>query len=267
MTAIYRLGNVIGEQGEGWTKTIFENGAEVVASHEVQADQVRTADAYHIEPEDMNRMHDLTHSILAAVLGIGHSPTLRGVATGEHYRDHWREERAVLALQSFAHAMGVRLEDIATALSESNPLTTRVELQHMNGQTSRLTHAALMNDHFAKIDRDDHGVYHLFTAGDGPHADPHDHAEWGFTSRIVTGGYVEEIFERDGTSRIVERKQGEIFRVEAHTIHRILHLTAPETVTHVGPDHHTGAPHAWAYQFRDDGVWRRPVFGGDWVKL
>ena len=132
----------------------------------------------------------------------------------------------------------------------------------------RLTHAALINDHFACLDREDHGRYHVFTAPDGPHADPHDHAQWGFTSRVVHGGYVEEVFNLGGTGwqGLITRRQGDVFRVEADHIHRIVELLDDVVVTHVGPDHHTGAPHAWAYQFREDGVYRRPVFGGEWER-
>lgn len=130
----------------------------------------------------------------------------------------------------------------------------------------RLTHAALFNDHFACIDREDHGRYHLFSGGDGPHADPHDHAEWGFWSEVKLGGYVEEVFSLDDPDRtkIIERRTGDGFRVEAWHIHRILHLTSDVCLTHVAPDRHSGQPHAWAYQFRENGIYRRPVFGGDW---
>jgi len=133
----------------------------------------------------------------------------------------------------------------------------------------RLTHAALLNDHFAVIDREDHGRYHIFSAADGPHADPHDHAEWGFWSEVKLGGYVEDVFDMDGTGWCgrITRKQGDRFRVEAGHIHRIVELLGDVCVTHVAPDVHTGAPHAWAYQFRPDGRYRRPVFGGEWERV
>lgn len=133
----------------------------------------------------------------------------------------------------------------------------------------RLTHAALLNDHFACLDREDHGRYHIFTAADGPFADPHDHAEWGFWSEVKFGGYVEEIFslERPGHTELVTRRQGDRFRVESNHIHRITHLLEDICITHVAPDVHTPDPHAWAYQFRDDGIWRRPVFGGEWTRF
>lgn len=136
-----------------------------------------------------------------------------------------------------------------------------------NGVKMRLTHAALLNDRFACIDRADHGRYHLFTDADGPDADPHDHAEWGFWSRIVSGGYVEHIFNSDGTYEVVTRREGDNFRVEADTVHRIVELLAPETLTHVAPDVNTGNGPAMAYQYREDGIYKRPVFGGDWKKV
>lgn len=130
------------------------------------------------------------------------------------------------------------------------------------------THAGLINPHFACVSLSDHGRLHVFCAGDGPDADPHDHAEWGFWSEVKLGGYVEELFDlNDGSLGMVERKQGDRFRVESWTIHRIVHLTSPFCVTHVAPDVHTPVPHAHAYQFREDGVFWRPVFGGEWTRI
>lgn len=127
----------------------------------------------------------------------------------------------------------------------------------------RLVHAALIHDHFACIDREDHGRYHLITAPDGPN--PHDHAQWGFWTTIKFGGYLEEIWTPGlRLPYYVERKPGDTFRVEAHTIHRIHTLREDCCLTHVGPDHHTGTPHAFMYDWRDDAIYRRPVFGGEW---
>lgn len=128
-----------------------------------------------------------------------------------------------------------------------------------------LTHAALLNPHFAVIDRADHGRYHLFTGED--HGDPHDHREWGFTTRIVTGGYVEEVFFLDGRRETCERLPGDVFYIPPDHIHRIVRLLGSECLTHVAPEVNTGNGPAHSYLFRDDGVWSRPVFGGEWERV
>jgi hypothetical protein len=60
-----------------------------------------------------SRDHELAHSLLAHWLGLPESPTLAGVAAGNHWPYWWREEAAVLALQGFARAAGVSLIEIA----------------------------------------------------------------------------------------------------------------------------------------------------------
>lgn len=127
----------------------------------------------------------------------------------------------------------------------------------------KLTHAALIHPHFACIDREDHGRYHLINSADGPN--PHDHAHWGFWTTIKYGGYLEEIWTLgDRVPRYADRKEGDTFRIEADSIHRIHKLHKDCCLTHVAPDHHTGAPHANMYDWREDGIYRRPVFGGEW---
>lgn len=64
---------------------------------------------------------------------------------------------------------------------------------------------------------------------------PHDHP-FPFTTTILAGGYVEEIWSEYGgvwRSRIVERLPGTSHRVEATDIHRIIALPHGECVTSV----------------------------------
>lgn len=64
---------------------------------------------------------------------------------------------------------------------------------------------------------------------------PHDHP-LAFTTTILAGGYVEEIwsqYEGVWRSRIVERLPGTTHRVEATDIHRIIALPQGECVTSV----------------------------------
>lgn len=97
-----------------------------------------------------------------------------------------------------------------------------------------------MNDHFTKFHV--HGlpvgaVFHRFTNADGPDADPHDHP-WDFTSLIISGGYVEQVFRTDaapGTANVVERKPGDVIHNKASTIHRITRLLTDECWTLILP--------------------------------
>ena len=94
-----------------------------------------------------------------------------------------------------------------------------------------------MNAHFTKLHLGDDRVVHRFGAADGPGADPHDHP-WSFSSTIIAGGYVEEVFSLDhplDPPQVIERRPGDTFRNEAGTIHRIVRLTAPECWTVIRP--------------------------------
>lgn len=72
----------------------------------------------------MNRTHDLAHTILAAALGLPASPTLSAMAGGrKHWPYWWREEQAVLALQGYAAAAGVDLEEVAARMSAATPIS------------------------------------------------------------------------------------------------------------------------------------------------
>ena len=123
-----------------------------------------------------------------------------------------------------------------------------------------------MNDHFLKLHLDDGRVRHIFTAADGPNAEPHDHP-WGFTSTIEEGGYVEQVFDLSRPHeppQEITRCPGDTFRNEAGTIHRIIRLLAHECVTVIKPEPHERKP--GFYRFEADGVFHR-FWDGDWQKI
>lgn len=117
---IYRISTATIQHGDGLTRTTFADGGEVIANWMVHDCQHATADEYTIPVDVMNRQHDLAHSILSAVLGLPASPTLAALAEGRRWPAWHIEERAALALQGFAHAAGVDLEQVAERLSHES---------------------------------------------------------------------------------------------------------------------------------------------------
>lgn len=105
-------------------------------------------------------------------------------------------------------------------------------------------------------------VLHRFTAPD--HGDPHDHP-WAFRSFVLSGGYVEQVFDLDGTSRTFKRMQGDSFFIFADHIHRIIELPAGECWTLILPQPTERV--SGFYQFRDDGAWHRPWHRPEWQKI
>lgn len=106
----YRFGRVLVELHDGWTVTKLPNGREVHALHAEQPGQAATAARLGCSVEDMNRTHDLIHSLLAHALGLECSPALGAVAASlPSTALHAAEEEAVLAVQRFAFMAGVRL--------------------------------------------------------------------------------------------------------------------------------------------------------------
>lgn len=99
---IGKVSVVINRQG---MITILPNGRLVFAHLEEQAGQaIRARELGYDSAEEMNREHDIVHSLLAYWLGLEASPTLKHVAEGKTY-PHWRlEEAAVLAIQAYARA-------------------------------------------------------------------------------------------------------------------------------------------------------------------
>lgn len=99
------------------TRTIFASGAEALAHHMPQLNQSITARRIGAPSvEEMNRTHDLAHSLVAHALGLPASPTLLSVAEGWPRYQHWRaEENAAFALQTWAFETGVDLVETAKA--------------------------------------------------------------------------------------------------------------------------------------------------------
>jgi hypothetical protein len=105
---------------DGLTLTRLADGLEIPAVAQDDAAYLTRAGelGYGTDVETMSREHELGHSILAHLLGLPESPTLRGVADSRFW-PHWRaEEAAVLALQAYARAAGVNLVDVAEHISK-----------------------------------------------------------------------------------------------------------------------------------------------------
>lgn len=104
-------------------------------------------------------------------------------------------------------------------------------------------------------------VLHHFSEPDLYH--PHDHP-WGFRSTILQGGYVEEIFNKQGESVRVTRNVGDSFEIPAEHIHRIPELLTGDCWTQVipGPDERTSR----FWDFREDGSYSRAWHEIEWTK-
>lgn len=93
-------------------RTTLPDGAEVVAAPEPTASYRAKAEGLGYGADSMRMCveHEVTHSALAAWLGLPESPTLGRVARGQGDSVlTGLEEDAVLALQRFANAAGVNL--------------------------------------------------------------------------------------------------------------------------------------------------------------
>lgn len=122
-----------------------------------------------------------------------------------------------------------------------------------------------MNDLFTKYHLNQHGtqpwpfrpVLHHFKGPDW--GDPHDHP-WNFTTHILMGSYLEEVYTRlpggDWSMELVERKAGTAHRIEATHIHRIVALPEGGCWTLVLPEAGQRVPHFW--RFNETGVYCRP---------
>ena len=101
-------------------------------------------------------------------------------------------------------------------------------------------------------------VIHHFT---GPDVDgPHDHP-WSFTSFILSGSYIEEVYilsedRQTWTREVIERRAGSSHKVEATHIHRIIELPEGECWTMVIAGPKERVPHFW--KFSEGGIFVRP---------
>lgn len=124
-----------------------------------------------------------------------------------------------------------------------------------------------MNRIFTKYHLNQHGeqpwpfrpVIHHFKGPDT--GAPHDHP-WSFTSFVLSGSYVEEVYTiaEDGawSMEVVERPAGTSHRVEATHIHRIIELPQGECWTMVMSGPNEREPHFW--KFNEKGIYCRPWF-------
>lgn len=124
--------------------------------------------------------------------------------------------------------------------------------------------AERMNGHFLKLHLGDGRVAHIFTGADGPESDFHDHP-FAADIHVVAGGYVEQVMSLDrprDPPQEIERREGDRFRNEAGTIHRIIRLTAPVCVTDFRPGPWEREP---GFYRREDGrVLHRLWHQADW---
>ena len=124
-----------------------------------------------------------------------------------------------------------------------------------------------MNDRFAKlhlaVGRFAITLHH-FTGPDI--GDPHDHP-YPFTTTILAGGYVEEVFHLDAggwRSELVHRNPGSVHHIPADHRHRIVELPQRECWTLVSAGPHEREVHFWRF---GDGVMRRHWRARRWVRV
>lgn len=118
---------------DGNTLSLYPDGATVHARAE-DTDAYRLTAAAHGYGDDtaaLSREHELGHHVLAHLLGLSYSPTMRAIGLGQSDPTGLVEEAAVLALQRYARAMGVSLIEVARRLAQAvgaDPVITGVEL-------------------------------------------------------------------------------------------------------------------------------------------
>ena len=113
MTEIIELGSTTIVVTDDMVLTIFSNGRIAKAKRKEIPGQAQTASELGMSVSEMNRTHDLVHSLLCHWLGLPHSPTLFAVSVEDTY-NNWRvEEKAVLAIQQFSRVLGLDLVQVA----------------------------------------------------------------------------------------------------------------------------------------------------------
>ena len=101
---------------------------------------------------------------------------------------------------------------------------TKAALPYVPCGTS-ITDVERMSRAFTKFHLSDGRALHRFSAAES-HMDPHCHP-WSFTSDVLAGGYVEEVFNFDASgwrSALINRAPGTTHHVPAAHIHRIVEL-------------------------------------------
>jgi hypothetical protein len=124
---LHLAGSSIEMEASGLTTTLYGDGRFVKAWPGDSAEDRARAVSLGYAKDDasltwdslvqMSREHEAGHAVLAHILGLPHSPTLKGVADGRYW-PHWQaEEAAVLGLQRYARMAGVDLVDVARRIS------------------------------------------------------------------------------------------------------------------------------------------------------
>lgn len=110
MIVLRLAGAEIEIHNDGLTVTRYPQGEVQALPQDNDTYRARAeALGYGADTAAMSREHEVTHHLIAAALGLPHSPTLMGVATGRFW-PHWQaEEAAVLGWQRFARLAGVDL--------------------------------------------------------------------------------------------------------------------------------------------------------------
>ncbi len=99
--------------------------------------------------------------------------------------------------------------------------------------------------------------FHSFTLPDD--GDPHDHP-WAFSSHILSGSYVEDVYALDGTVVRFRRCAGTVHQVPATRIHRIVQLPQGPCLTLVRAGPWEREPRFWRF----DGEARSRQWNEDW---
>lgn len=115
-------GGVVELHASGLTTTRYPGLAPVDAVAQ-DSDEYRAralALGYGDDTALMSREHEMSHHLLARLLGLPCSPTMRGIALhatgiGPYWPAWGKEEAAVLALQAYARAAGVSLVGLLEA--------------------------------------------------------------------------------------------------------------------------------------------------------
>jgi hypothetical protein len=140
----------------------------------------------------------------------------------------------------------------------------RIALAHVPPGAA-ITRVERMSRAFVKYHLDDGQILHRFTREE-PHADPHDHP-FAFTTMILTGGYVEEVFHPEPGGRwraeLVHRRPGTMHRIPAAHIHRIVGLPGRECWTLTR--YHAWERHTHFWRFGEE-VHRRHWRSRRWVR-
>ena len=118
------------------TETII-NGRSIPASPSGDPAQKQTALelGYGENVGLMCREHEIAHTLVCWLMGIGPSPVLEDVAEGRPADDwHWQEESAALALQRCCRSKGVSIIGLARQIAQIQRSQASVARQLKEGK-------------------------------------------------------------------------------------------------------------------------------------